>query len=203
MIAIKVFISPDVKLIDSVRIKSALKYTIGVLSSKEKSEVICEYFKKVNDIFSKYIYCKLIEAVTVGVISTVILLILQVKYAVFLGVFIGVLNLIPYFGSVISTICVVLITLVTGGTFKAVWIAVLLLILEQVDGNLIGPKILNNMLEIRPLWVIFAVTVFGKLFGVVGMLFSVPVLVVLKMMTKEFLEKREKSQIEQSNEKNE
>ena len=190
-------------LLDSKRIIKVVKYVLAVLISKEKSEAICDYFKKVNDIFSKYIYCKLIEAVIVGVIATVILLLLDVKYAVVLGVFIGFLNLIPYFGSIISSVFVVLITLVTGGVAKAIWTAVLLLILEQVDGNLIGPKILNNVLEIRPLWVIFSVTVFGNLFGVVGMLFSVPVLVVIKMMLKDFLEKREKLKADTINENNE
>lgn len=182
-------------LIDSERIKNAIKYTLAVLTSNEKSEKICDYFKRINDIFSKYIYCKLIEAIIVGVISTLILLLLNVKYAIALGVFIGFLNLIPYFGSIISSVVVVLITLVTGGVFQAVWTAVALIILEQVDGNFIGPKIMNNMLEIRPLWVIFSVAVFGNLFGVVGMLFSVPVLVVIKMITKEYLENKETAKI--------
>ncbi len=180
-------------LIDSDRIKGLLKYIFAAFTSKETSEKVSDFFKRVNDIFSKYIYCKLIEAVIVGVISTLILFIFKVKYAVMLGFLIGFLNLIPYFGSIISSIFVVLITLVTGGILQALWIAVALLILEQIDGNFIGPKIMNNMLEIRPLWVIFAVTVFGKLFGVVGMLFSVPVFVVLKMITKEFvISKRER-----------
>lgn len=182
-------------LIDSERIKNAIKYALGVLISKEKSEKICDYFKRINDIFSKYIYCKLIEAIIVGVISTLILLLLNVKYAMVLGFFIGFLNLIPYFGSIISTVVVVLITLVTGGVFQAVWTAIALLILEQLDGNFIGPKIMNNMLEIRPLWVIFSVAVFGNLLGVIGMLFSVPVLVVIKMITKEYLENKEKAKI--------
>ena len=174
-------------LIDSQRIKSTVKYVFAVFTSRETSEKVSDFFKRVNDIFSKYIYCKLIEAVIVGLVSTLILFVFEVKYAVMLGFLIGFLNLIPYFGSIISTIFVVMITLVTGGAFQAIWIAVALLILEQVDGNYIGPKIMNNMLEIRPLWVIFAVTVFGKLFGVIGMLFSVPVFVVLKMVAKEFV----------------
>ena len=174
-------------LIDTERIKGSVKYVFAVFTSKESSEKVSDFFKRVNDIFSKYIYCKLIEAVIVGLVSTLILFVFKVKYAVMLGFLIGFLNLIPYFGSIISTIFVVMITLVTGGVLQAIWIAVALLILEQIDGNYIGPKIMNNMLEIRPLWVIFAVTVFGKLFGVIGMLFSVPVFVVLKMIAKEFV----------------
>ncbi len=177
-------------LIDSDRIKSAVKNVFAVFTSRETSENVSDFFKRVNDIFSKYIYCKLIEAVIVGVISTLILFVFKVKYAVMLGFLIGFLNLIPYFGSIISTLFVVLITLVTGGVFQAIWTAVALLILEQIDGNYIGPKIMHDMLEIRPLWVIFAVTVFGKLFGVVGMLFSVPVFVVFKMVAEELIKSK-------------
>ena len=145
----------------------------------------------------EYIYCKIIEAFIVGVLSTVVLFILRVKYPLMLGFFAAFLNLIPYFGSIISSVCIVLITLVTGGIFQSIWTAVALLILEQVDGNFIGPKIMNNILDIRPLWVIVAVTVFGKLFGVIGMLISVPVLVVIKMMAKEFIRNKEQKTLEE------
>lgn len=182
-------------LLDSDRIKKALKYIISVMTSSEKADRLFDYFGKINDIFSKYIYCKLIETVIVGAVATVMLLILRVKYAILLGIFIGFLNLIPYFGSIISTVCVVLITLVTGGIGKGISVAVVLLILEQIDGNYIGPKILDNVLEIRPLWVIFSVTVFGNLFGVIGMLISVPVLVVLKMLVSDYLKNRENAKI--------
>lgn len=182
-------------LLDSDRIKKALKYIISVMTSSEKADRLFDYFGKINDIFSKYIYCKLIETVIVGAVATFMLLILRVKYAILLGIFIGFLNLIPYFGSIISTVCVVLITLVTGGIGKGISVAVVLLILEQIDGNYIGPKILDNVLEIRPLWVIFSVTVFGNLFGVIGMLISVPVLVVLKMLVSDYLKNRENAKI--------
>ncbi len=184
-------------LIDYERIIKVIKHILAVFISDEKALKTCEYFKKINGIFSKYIYCKIIEALIVGVLSTVILSVLGVKYSLMLGFFIGFLNLIPYFGSIISTIFVVLITLVTGGIFQAIWTLVSLLILEQIDGNFIGPKIMNNILDIRPLWVIIAVTVFGKLFGVIGMLISVPVLVVIKMMAKEFITNKEKASLKE------
>ena len=184
-------------LIDYERIIKVIKHILAVFTSNEKAQCICDYFKKVNDIFSKYIYCKIIEAFIVGVLSTVVLFILRVKYPLMLGFFAAFLNLIPYFGSIISSVCIVLITLVTGGIFQSIWTAVALLILEQVDGNFIGPKIMNNILDIRPLWVIVAVTVFGKLFGVIGMLISVPVLVVIKMMAKEFIRNKEQKTLEE------
>lgn len=179
-------------IIDSQRIKNSLVKFVSIITSEEKAESMRKYFKKVNDIFSKYIYCRIIDALIVAVLATAVLYILKVKYALMLGFMIGFCNLIPYFGSIISSIFTILITLVTGGVFKAIWVGVSLFIIEQVDGNFIGPRIMNDILEIRPLWVIFAVTVGGKLFGVIGMLISVPVLVVIKMMVSDYLREKER-----------
>ena len=179
-------------IIDSQRIKNSLVKFVSIITSEEKAESMRKYFKKVNDIFSKYIYCRIIDALIVAVLATAVLYILRVKYALMLGFMIGFCNLIPYFGSIISSIFTILITLVTGGVFQAIWVGVSLFIIEQVDGNFIGPRIMNDILEIRPLWVIFAVTVGGKLFGVIGMLISVPVLVVIKMMVSDYLREKER-----------
>ncbi len=187
-------------LIDYERIEMVLKRILAVFTSAEKAQKTCDFLKRINDIFSKYIYCKIIEALIVGAISTVLLFVLRVKYPLMLGVFIGFLNLIPYFGSIISSVIAVLITLVTGGIPKAIWTAVALLILQQIDGNFIGPKIMDNVLDIRPLWIIIAVTVSGELFGVIGMLISVPVLVVFKMIAKEYIDNKEKSGLNKQSE---
>ena len=84
-----------------------------------------------------------------------------------------------------------MITILTGGLFKACYTAVALLILQQIDGNLLAPKIMENSLEIRPLWIIFAVTVGGTLFGFLGMLLSVPVLAILRSLAAGYLNERE------------
>ena len=177
-------------LIDADRITNNIKSVIAVFTTEKRTEEVFLYFRKVNDIFSKYIYCRVVDAVIMSVISTIILSIIQVKYALLLGLLIGFSNLIPYFGAIIGSVVTVIITLVTGGIFKTIWVAVSLFVLEQIDGNYIGPKIMGEVLEVRPLWVIFAVTVGGRLFGVVGMVFSVPVMVVLKMMASDYLEEK-------------
>lgn len=185
--------------IDKKRISSVLKRVIGILFIKDHSENIFEYIGKINDIFSKYIYCKLIEAVIVTVLSTIILSCLNIEYALILGIMIGVLNLIPYFGSIISTILAVVITFFSTGPWEALWTGIALLILEQIDGNFIGPKIIGDMLDMRPLWVIFSVTVGGSLFGVLGMLLSVPIAMVIKMITKDLLLLRERQLLKEKN----
>lgn len=184
------FVAAIYMLIDKQRIVDGIKNIIAVFWSEEKSESICGYFGKVNDIFSKYIYCRLIDALIITVLATAILYALRVKYALVLGLMVGFLNLIPYFGSIISTILVMIISLVTGGIFKLIWTGITLTILQQIDGNYIGPKIMDNVLEIRPLTVIFAVAVGGGFFGVLGMLFSVPIAGVIKMMCEDFINKK-------------
>lgn len=109
---------------------------------------------------------------------------------------IGVLNLIPYFGSIISSVIAVIITVFSTGIFPAIWTGIALLVLEQIDGNIIGPKIIGDKLDMRPLWIIFSVTVGGGLFGFVGLLLSVPVMMVIKMICKDLLLLKEQQSLE-------
>lgn len=182
--------------IDKKRICAALKRVTSIFFVKNHSENIFEYIGKINDIFSQYIYCKVIEAVIIAILSTVVLSILRIKYALILGIMIGVLNLIPYFGSIISSVIAVIITVFSTGIFPAIWTGIALLVLEQIDGNIIGPKIIGDKLDMRPLWIIFSVTVGGGLFGFVGLLLSVPVMMVIKMICKDLLLLKEQQSLE-------
>lgn len=192
---INVFIALIVSIymcIDKKRLAKTMRRVTSIIFVKNRSENIFDYIGKINDIFSKYIYCKVIEAGIVTVLSTVVLSILRIKYALMLGILIGVMNMIPYFGSIISTVVSILITIFSCGIFPAIWTGVALLILEQIDGNFIGPKIIGDMLDMRPLWVIFSVTIGGGLFGIVGLLLSVPVMMVIKMIFADLLNARER-----------
>ena len=174
-------------LIEKERIISLGKRLCIVIFKKETAKKFIEDVAKINDIFSKYIFCLLLDAVMMTVLATIILSLLKVKYAIILGALIGVCNLIPYFGAIIAGVSSVLITLITGGLLKAVWTAIALAILQQVDGNFIGPKIMGEVLDISPLWIIFAVTLGGGLFGVGGMVISVPIFMVIKMILSEVI----------------
>ena len=90
-------------------------------------------------------------SVIMAVVCSIVLMIMNVKYALILGLFIGAMDMIPYFGSIISFVISLIVTFITGGVWKGVWTGVVLLVLQQIDGNLLGPKIMGNSLEIRPL----------------------------------------------------
>ena len=142
-------------------------------------------------------------SIIMAVVCSIVLMIMNVKYALILGLFIGAMDMIPYFGSIISFVISLIVTFITGGVWKGVWTGVVLLVLQQIDGNLLGPKIMGDSLEIRPLWIIFAVTVGGALFGFMGMLFSVPALAIIRAIMSDYFTAREMKKMSEESENNE
>lgn len=159
----------------------------NVIFEEKACKRIGEYFNSSNQIFFKFISSQLIDAVVVGIMVTIAMAIIGVKYAVLLGFMIGLFNIIPYFGAIVAVAISILITLITGGFSQAAIMAVVVIILQQIDSNIINPKIIGNSLEMSPLLVIFAVTIGGEYFGVLGMFLAVPVSAVLKIVINDWI----------------
>lgn len=123
---------------------------------------------------------------------SITLSIMGVEYSVLLGFLIGLFNLIPYFGAIIAVIVACLITIFTGGITQAIWVAVVLVVLQQIDANIINPKIIRDALKISKILIIFSITLGGAYFGVLGMFLGVPVIAVIKMMLDDYIERNEK-----------
>ena len=156
---------------------------MATLFIKEKPlNSIKRFLNKSSAIFYKFVACQFIDACIVGIISIITLTLLNVEYAVTLGVIIGICNMIPYFGSIFASVITVVITVFTGGFNLAVIVGVFLLIMQQVDGNIIGPRLMRDALDINPILIIFAITVGGAYFGVMGMFLSVPVAAITKII---------------------
>lgn len=149
---------------------------------------IGQYVDSTNRIFFKFISSQLLDAVIVGILVTIAMSVIGVKYAVLLGFMIGLFNIIPYFGAIVAVAISILITIITGGLSQAFIMAIVVIILQQIDSNVINPKIIGNSLEISPLLVIFAVTIGGAYFGVLGMFLAVPVAAVLKILVNDWIE---------------
>lgn len=182
-------------LLERAEILKFVKRLNRSIFTEKKCQAIDRYFEKGNDIFFKYISGQIIDAIVVAIIMSVALTIMKVKYAVLLGFLIGVFNLIPYFGAIIAVIVACVITIFTGGFVQAIWVAVVLIILQQIDANIINPKILRDALEISKILIIFAVTVGGAYFGVLGMFLGVPAIAVIKMMLDDYIERNEKEKV--------
>ena len=162
---------------------------LGLAIFDEKvCDKIGKYVDSTNRIFFKFISGQLIDAIIVGILVTIAMSIIGVKYAVLLGFMIGLFNIIPYFGAIVAVVISIIITIITGGLSQAIIMAVVVIILQQIDSNIINPKIIGNSLEISPLLVIFAVTVGGAYFGVLGMFLAVPIIAVLKIVVNDFLD---------------
>ena len=98
--------------------------------------------------------------------------------------------MIPYIGAIIAVAISALVTLITGGLSQAIWMLIAVIILQQIDANIINPRIVGQSLKISPLLVIFAVTVGGAYFGIVGMFLAVPIIAVLKILVEDYINYR-------------
>ncbi len=159
---------------------------------KNTYEAVNKYFTKANEVFFTFISSQLLDAVIVGILTTLAMLIIKVKYAPLIGFTIGLFNMIPYIGAIVAVGIGILITFITGGLGKAIAMAIVVIILQQIDANIINPKIIGVSLEVSPLLVIFAVTVGGAYFGILGMFLGVPIAVVIRTVLNDWIDNKNK-----------
>ena len=103
---------------------------------------------------------------------------------------IGLFNIIPYFGAILAVIIAIIITIFSGGFVQAIWLGIIVIALQQIDANIINPRILGTSLNLSPILVIFAVTIGGAYFGMLGMFLGVPVMAFLKLLIEDFIDYR-------------
>ena len=179
-------------LLQRTSIVRALRRFLRAVFKKNTYETIDKYFTKANQVFFTFISSQLLDAVIVGILTTVAMLILKVKYAPLIGFTIGLFNMIPYIGAIVAVSIGILVTFITGGFGKALAMAIVVIILQQIDANIINPKIIGSSLEISPLLVILSITIGGSYFGIMGMFLAVPIAVVIKIMLTDFVDSRNK-----------
>lgn len=192
-------------LLQRTTIMRFLRRFARAMFKKNTYEAVNKYFTKANEVFFTFISSQLLDAVIVGILTTVVMLIIKVKYAPLIGFTIGLFNMIPYIGAIVAVGIGILITFITGGFGKAIAMAIVVIILQQIDANIINPKIIGVSLEVSPLLVIFSVTVGGAYFGIMGMFLGVPIAVVIKTILNDWIENKNKFRDEQEKliEKNE
>ena len=179
-------------LLERKQILGFIKKLAGVIFKEKTYNALGKYFNNTNAIFFKFLSSQILDGFVIGVLTSIAMMILGVRYAILLGFLIGLSNLIPYFGAIVAVGIAIIITIFTGGITQAIWLAIIVIILQQIDANIINPKIVGNSLKISPLLVIFAVTVGGAYFGVLGMFLAVPVFTVLKILIQDYIEYKNK-----------
>lgn len=154
---------------------------------EKKYKNIEKYFNNTNEIFLGFISSQVIDAIIMGILATIAMSIMGIKYAPLLGFIIGLFNIIPYVGAIIAVAIAAIVTLITGGVTQAIWMLVVIIIIQQIDANIINPKIVGNTLKISPLLVMFAITIGGAYFKMVGMFLAVPVAAVFKILIEDYI----------------
>ncbi|MGL4790219.1 MAG: AI-2E family transporter [Anaerotignaceae bacterium] len=168
-------------LAEKERIIFRLKDTTEVFLPKRISDGICVFFADVNKVFSGYVTGQVLDALIMATLIIVCFWAAGIKYAVVIGLISGFSNLIPYIGAVVAFILSVLVGLVSGAPIKALYAAIIVIILQQIDGCIIVPKVVGKSVELHPVLVILSLAFFGGLFGLWGMIVAVPVTALIKI----------------------
>ncbi|MBD5504365.1 MAG: AI-2E family transporter [Lachnospiraceae bacterium] len=171
----------------------AKKIAYALFDRKAGNEVITN-FRFIHSTFIGFIGGKIVDSIIIGVICFVCTSIIGTPYAILVSVIIGVTNVIPFFGPWIGGVPSALLVLMVD-PIQALYFIILILIIQQFDGNILGPKILGDSTGLSGFWVIFAITIFGGLFGVLGMVVGVPIFAVfyagVKAMVNRMLRKKD------------
>ncbi|MBE6883660.1 MAG: AI-2E family transporter [Ruminococcaceae bacterium] len=166
----------------------AKKFACSVLSEKQ----VCTLLRVAdasNVTFSRFITGKLLTSVIMTVICYIGMIVLRMPYPLLIALVVGITDIIPYFGPFIGSIpSAVLIFLVSPG--KVIWFILFILAVQQLEGNIITPKVIGDITGISPFWVIFAILVGGDLFGFVGMFIGVPIFAILYTFMREYFNRR-------------
>ena len=165
------------------------KRIVYAIFSEEKGDAICSTLRECNNIFGAFLISKAIDSLIIGCICCVAMNIIGLPYSVLLSVIVGITNMIPYFGPFIGAVPGVLIYLCTDWELALIF-AIMILVLQQFDGLILGPRLLGQSTGLSPIWVIFAITVGGAYFGVLGMFVGVPVVAVVAYLINKLISSR-------------
>lgn len=164
------------------------KKVIYALFKQQNADRILEFSKLTDSVFTKFVTGQLTEAVIIGVLCFIGMIIFRMPYAVVISVLVGFTALIPIFGALFGTAIGAFLILLES-PIKAFWFVIFIIILQQLEGNLIYPRVVGKSVGLPGIWVLVAVTVGGSAIGIGGMLFAVPVATVLYVIFKEYIQK--------------
>ena len=167
-----------------------MKRLVRACVSEKNEKYVLDAFTMSNDVFKKFIIGKSIDSLIIGLLMIVFFMIFGIEYGVVFGILGGIGNMIPYFGPFLSAVPVVVILLIIN-PWHAVVALIIILAVQQLDSHVITPKVLSdNIGGVSAFWILFSVTVCGIAFGFMGMIFGVPLVVIIKNLVESFVESR-------------
>ena len=176
-------------LIDKEKLLALTRKIVFAFSSEGRAKYILRIAKISNDTFGKFLVGKILDSLIIAVLTFIILTIVKMPYTLLISVIIGITNIIPFFGPFFGGIPSVIIVLFVSPPM-ALWLALIVFIIQQIDGNIIGPKILGDTIGISAFWILFSLLIFSKLLGFVGIIVGVPIFAVVYSLIKETVEIR-------------
>lgn len=174
-------------LLDKEKFFALSKKITYAFFSEDTSNKILELTNRSNNIFGKFISGKILDSFIISILTFIILTIFKIPYSILVSFIIGITNIIPFFGPFIGAVPSFFIILFVS-PIKAVSFLLIILIIQQIDGNIIGPKILGDSLGISAFWILFSLLISGKLFGFIGMVIGVPLFTIIYSIIKDIVE---------------
>lgn len=180
------------------KLSSQGKLIIYSIFKEKWADRIMDELKFIDKMFSGFINGKILDSIIIGIITFIVTSIFKIPYALLISVVVGVTNIIPFFGPFIGGIPSAFIVLMVS-PLKCLYFIIIIIAIQQFDGNILGPKILGNATGVSSFWVLFSITFFGGMFGFTGMIIGVPLFAVLydiiKRLMHRGLVKRNKEQM--------
>jgi predicted PurR-regulated permease PerM len=151
-------------------------------------------FRVIHEVFAKYLRGQLLEAFFVGVLSAIALSIVDINYAFVIGIIAGICNMIPYVGPIVGTILAAIMGLLSGTPIKILYAVIAMLVVQQIDNNLLAPKIVGNSVGLHAVFTMLAILIGGNVGGLLGMLLAVPIAASFKVLFNNWYENYIQSQ---------
>lgn len=164
------------------------KITYALLS-RERANLMLQITRKSHKIFGGFVIGKIIDSIIIGILCFIGLSILDIPYTLLVSVIVGVTNVVPFFGPYIGAIPSAILILLSE-PIKGIYFVIFILVLQQFDGNILGPKILGDSTGLSAFWVVFSILLGGGLFGFVGMIMGVPTFAVFYYLVSMFIEQK-------------
>jgi len=174
-------------LIDKEKFCALSRKITCTIFNERNSKIAIELAHRSNDTFGKFLSGKIVDSAIIGLLTFIVLTIFKMPYTLLISVIIGITNIIPFFGPFFGAIPSFVIIMFVSPV-KALWFLLIIFVIQQLDGNIIGPKILGDSIGISAFWILFSLLVAGKVLGLVGMIIGVPLFAIIYSVIKDIVE---------------
>ena len=174
-------------LLDKEHFQAQLKKTVYAFFPQKATNGVLKVCKQVNNSISGFISGKIVDSIIIGCLCFICMTVMKLDFSVLISVIVGITNIIPFFGPFIGAIPSAVLLLVSTPK-QVIPFLILIFIIQQLDGNVIGPKILGQSIGISAFWVLFSILIGGGLFGFAGMILGVPIFAVVYSLINELIE---------------